>query len=243
MSAYGHQQKFKNFEKVGANLGQSGIPEVPIVNGLVLNGNVLVINGRSTRTCIFKLTPATLALKVCKTEGGKRSVYCMDKNEFSWPKVLSGGPELIIQSDGLAKAQLVESLKGTLDKPGSVKKPHDGHGTWVQGESSSISAMLVVGPSVLAATPVWAKVVSGLPTVSATSSVRATVIPGSPAVSAASPVREMVVSGSSVTTAASTSVTGGVHFWVFQCGGVQLEVKGRDPDSGEVNGTWVCRFF
>ena len=123
LSAYGHQQKFRDFEKVGANLGQSGIPEVPTVNGLVLNGNVSVINGRPTWTCIFKLTPATLALKVCKTEGGKRSVYGMDKNQFSWPKVLSGGPELIIQSDGLAKAQPVESLKGILVKPGSEKEP------------------------------------------------------------------------------------------------------------------------
>ena len=105
LSAYSHQQKFRNFEKVGAILGQSGIPEVSTVNGLVLNGNVSVINGRPTRAFTFKLTPATLALKVCKPEGGKRFVSCMDINEFSWLRVLSGGPKLIIQFDGLAKAQ------------------------------------------------------------------------------------------------------------------------------------------
>ena len=118
-------------------------------------------------------------------------MYCMDKNVFSWPRVLSGGPELIIQSDGLAKAQPVESFKGTLDKPGFVKKPHDGQGTWVQGESSSSSAMLVARPPVSVAMPAWAKVVSGSPAVSAALPTRATVILGSPAVSAASLAREI----------------------------------------------------
>ena len=77
MFAYGHQQKFRNFENFRANMEQNGIPGVPSINGLVLNGNVSVIKGRPTRAFTFKLTPATLALKVCKPEGGKRSVTCM----------------------------------------------------------------------------------------------------------------------------------------------------------------------
>ena len=175
LSAYGHQQKFRNFEKVGANLGQNGILGVPIVNGLVLNGNVSVINGRPTRAFTFKLTPATLALKVCKPEGGKRSVTCMGTNEFSWPKALSGGLELIIQSGGLAKAQPMEtifSLKGTLVKPGSLKESHDGQAMCVQGESLSCSSRLVAGSPVLAAASASAMVVSGLP-VSTTASASA----------------------------------------------------------------------
>ena len=77
MSAYGHQQKFRNFEKFGAILGQNGIPGLPTVNGSVLNGKVSVINGRPTQTVTFKLTHALLALRVSKPEGGKRSVTYM----------------------------------------------------------------------------------------------------------------------------------------------------------------------
>ena len=61
----------------------------------------------------------------------------MGINEFSWPKALSGRPELINQSGGLAKAQPVEtilSLKGTLVKPGSLKESHDGEAMGTRGE-------------------------------------------------------------------------------------------------------------
>ena len=68
--ASGNQQKFRNFEKFGAILGQNRIPEVPVGNGLGLNGNVLVINGRPMRACTIKMTPAFLALRVYKSEGG-----------------------------------------------------------------------------------------------------------------------------------------------------------------------------
>ena len=70
LSTYGHQQKFRIFEKVGANLGQNGILGVPTEDGSILNSNVSVINGRPTRTFTFKLTPAALALRVCTPEGG-----------------------------------------------------------------------------------------------------------------------------------------------------------------------------
>ena len=67
MSVYGNQQKIRNFEKIGTKLGQNVIHGDPIVN-------VSVINGRPTRAFNFKLTPAVLALKVCKPEGGRHIV-------------------------------------------------------------------------------------------------------------------------------------------------------------------------
>ena len=100
LSAYGHQQKFRNFENFGAILGQNGILGVPTVNGSGLNGKVSVINGRPTQAFTFKLTPTFLALRVCKPEGGKHSVTCIGTKEFSWPKVSSDEPELINQSGG-----------------------------------------------------------------------------------------------------------------------------------------------
>ena len=108
--AYGHQQKFRNFEKFGAILGQNGIPGVPTVNGSVLNGNISIINGKPMRAFTFKLTLAFLALRVSKPKGGKRFVTCMGKKDFNWPKVLSGRPEHINQSGGLVKAQSVETV-------------------------------------------------------------------------------------------------------------------------------------
>ena len=74
MPAYGHQQKFRKFEKFGAILGQNETPGVPPVNGSVLNGKVSVINGRPTRAFTFKPTLDLLALRVCILKGGKRSV-------------------------------------------------------------------------------------------------------------------------------------------------------------------------
>ena len=138
--AYGHQQKFRNFEKFGAILGQNGIPELPTVNGFVLNGKVSVINGRPTRTVTFKLTPALLALRVSKPEDGKRFVTYMGSKVFNWPKASSGGPEPINQSGGLVKAHPMEtdsSLKGTLVIPVPLIERCDSQCSWVQGESSS----------------------------------------------------------------------------------------------------------
>ena len=65
----------------------------------------------------------------------------MDINEFSWPRVLSGGLELIIQSDGLAKAQPVESFKGTLVKPGFLKEK------WTKGPKTFIRSAITLSSS------------------------------------------------------------------------------------------------
>ena len=110
LSAYGHQQKFRNFEKFGAILGQNWIPRVPTVNGSVLNGNVSVINGRPMRAFTFKVTLAFLALRVSKPEGKKCYVTCMGTKDFSWPKDLNGRPEHRNQSSGLVKAHPVETV-------------------------------------------------------------------------------------------------------------------------------------
>jgi len=45
--------------------------------------NVSVINGRPTRVFNFKLTPANLALRICKPEGGRRVVSCLDNKALS----------------------------------------------------------------------------------------------------------------------------------------------------------------
>ena len=140
MSTYGHQQKFKNFEKFGAILGQNGNPGLLTVNGSVLNSKVLVINGRPTRAVTFKLTPALLALRVSKLEGKKHSVTYMGSKVLSWPKASSGGLEPINQFGGLFKAHPVEidsSLKGTLVKPVLLIERYDGQLSWVQRENSS----------------------------------------------------------------------------------------------------------
>nr|POE92308.1 hypothetical protein CFP56_71994 [Quercus suber] len=46
----------------------------------------------------FKLTPASLALRVCKPEGERRIVTCLGAKDFRWPKVLSGGLEVTKQT-------------------------------------------------------------------------------------------------------------------------------------------------
>ena len=140
LSTYGHQQKFRNFEKFGAILGQNGIPELPTVNGSVLNGKVSVINGRPMRNVTFKLTPALLALRVSKPEDGKRFATYMVSKVFNWPKASSGGLEPINQSGGLVKAHPMEtdsSLKGTLVIPVPLIERCDGQRSWVQGDSLS----------------------------------------------------------------------------------------------------------
>ena len=129
LSAVGHQRKFRNFEKLGAILGQKRIPEGHAENGLVLKGKVSIFNGKPTRTCTFKLTPTCLALRVCKMEGGKRSVTYLDAKEFSWPKDVGVGPDIINFSGGLAQAQPVvevSPLKGILVKPVGLKDSFEG---------------------------------------------------------------------------------------------------------------------
>ena len=129
LSAVGHQRKSRNFENFGANLGQKWIPGGHAETGLVLKGKVSIFNGRPTRTCTFKLTPACLALRVCKMEGGKRSVTYLDAKEFSLPKDVSGGPDIINLSSRLAQAQPVVNvspLKGILVKPVGLKDSFEG---------------------------------------------------------------------------------------------------------------------
>ena len=97
----------------------------------------------------FKLTPAILALRVCKPEGGRRIVTCLGAKDFRWPKDLSGGPKVTKQIGGIVKAQLmaiVPSLsegtlvkpnsEGTLVKPNTLKGVSVGQSTWVVEESS-----------------------------------------------------------------------------------------------------------
>ena len=133
MSAYGNQQKIRNFEKIGTKLVQNVIHGDPLVNALV-------INGRLTWAFNFKLTPAILAVRVCKFEGGRRIVTCLGAKDFRWPKDLSGGPEVTKQTGGLDKAQPVAIVssqsEGTLVKPNTLKGSSVVQFTWVIGESS-----------------------------------------------------------------------------------------------------------
>ena len=125
----GHQHKFRNFEKFGAIFRQNRIPRGHAENGLVLKGKVSVINGRPTWTCTFKLTAACLALRVCKSEGGKRSVTYLDAKSFKWPKEVSGRPEIFKHPGGLAQVQPVDSLspfKGNLVKPMDLNDSFEG---------------------------------------------------------------------------------------------------------------------
>ena len=139
LSVYGNQQKIRNFENFGTISGQNVIHGDLIENVSIINGNVSVINGKPTQTFNFKLTPAILALRVCKPEGGRRFVTYLGAKEFKWPKVLSGGPEITKQSDGLVKAQLVAIVsslnEGTLVKPNSFKGCSVSQSSWVIGES------------------------------------------------------------------------------------------------------------
>nr|POE81734.1 hypothetical protein CFP56_19934 [Quercus suber] len=93
LCVFGNQQKFKKFENFGTKLGQNGISRDPIENAIVRNGNVSVSNGRPTRAFNFKLTPAFMALRVCKPEGGRLTMTWLDAKELRWPKDLSGGPD------------------------------------------------------------------------------------------------------------------------------------------------------
>ena len=73
LSAVGHQRKSRNFEKLGANLGQKRIPGDHAENGLVLKGKVSIFNGKPTQTCTFNLTLACLVLRV---QNGGRETFC-----------------------------------------------------------------------------------------------------------------------------------------------------------------------
>lgn len=90
-------------------------------NGSAIKGNGSALSDRPMRAFKSKLTPALLSLRVSKPEGGRGVVTCLDPKEISWPKVLSGGPEVPKLSGGLVKAQPVVQVpsfkKGSLVKP------------------------------------------------------------------------------------------------------------------------------
>ena len=83
--------------------------------------NVSVINVRPTWVYKFKLTTANLALRIRKFEGGRCMVNYLGDKGVSWPKDLSGGLEILNQTDGLGKAQSVATVdplgKGNTVKP------------------------------------------------------------------------------------------------------------------------------
>ena len=127
-------------KKNGTKWGQNVIHGDSIENGSAINGNVSALYGRPTRAFKFKLTPAFLTLRVCKPEGGRRVVTCLGAKEISWPKDLSGGPEVTKQTGGLDEAQPVVQVpshkKGNLVKPSFLHAKSDAQSTWVIGESS-----------------------------------------------------------------------------------------------------------
>ena len=147
------------------------IPGDPTENAVARNGNVSVSNGRPTRTFNFKLTPACMALRVCKFEGGRRIVICLDAKELRWPTYFSGGPEISLQSGGLVKAQPVAKApslsEGTLVKQDPPFGFSDGQSSWVHGKSSKggsgvdfsspMTALVPVNPDVVARTSVASK--------------------------------------------------------------------------------------
>ena len=85
MPNFGNQQKFRNFEKIETKRGQNRLHGVSFEIGLARNGNVSALSGRPTRAFKFNLTPALLALRVCKPEGGKRVVTYLSSQDISWP--------------------------------------------------------------------------------------------------------------------------------------------------------------
>nr|POE85780.1 putative atp synthase 24 kda subunit, mitochondrial [Quercus suber] len=101
------------------------------------NGSALYV--RPTRAFKFKLTPAFLALRVCKPEGGRRVVTCLSAKEISWPKDFSGGLEITNLTVGLDEAQPVVQVpslkKGSLVKPSAFQVNSDAQSMWALGES------------------------------------------------------------------------------------------------------------
>ena len=103
-------------------------------------------------------------------EGGKHSVTYLDAKDFSWPKDVSGGPDVINLFGGLAQAQPVDNvspLKGILVKPVGLKDPFEGQASWAVGESSSGSPRKFTGLSVPAAVSMSTMEVSGSPVTAA----------------------------------------------------------------------------
>ena len=140
LSVYGNQQKIRNFDKIGTFLGNV-MHGKSIENVSVIKGNVSAFTGRPTRAFQFKLTPATLELRVCKPENGRRSVTWLGDKVLSWPKVLSDGPEVTKQLGGPVVAQpevqMFSQLKGSLVKPNVLQVQSNAQASWVVGESSS----------------------------------------------------------------------------------------------------------
>ena len=65
---------------------------------------------------------------------------CLGAKEISWPKDLSGGPEVTKQIGGLDEAQPVVQMpshkEGNLVKPSFLHMKLSAQSTWVIGESS-----------------------------------------------------------------------------------------------------------
>ena len=141
VSVFGNQQKFRNFEKNGTKWGQNVNHGVSFENGSARNGNVSALSGRPMRACNFKLTPALLALRVCKLVGGRRIVTLLSAKEISSPKDVGAGPEVTKLKGGLVVAQPVVQMpsitKHRLVKPSSLQVLSAAQTSWVIGESSS----------------------------------------------------------------------------------------------------------
>ena len=72
MNNYGNQQNFRNFEILGDKLG----------NNVILGDSTKnSFNGRPTRAFIFKLTAENMALRISKSEDGKRKCFRLKPNE------------------------------------------------------------------------------------------------------------------------------------------------------------------
>ena len=140
LSVYGNQRKSRNFEKNRTKWGQNMMHGDSTENGSAIKGNGSALSGRPMRAFKFKLTPALLSLRVSKPEGGRRVMTCLDPKEISWPKVLSGGPEIPKITAGLVEAQTVLQVssfkKGILVKPSSFQVNSAAQSTRVIGESS-----------------------------------------------------------------------------------------------------------
>ena len=72
MNYYGNQQNFRNFEILGDKLG----------NNVILGDSTKnSFDGRPTRAFIFKLTAENMALRIFKSEDGKRKCFRLKPNE------------------------------------------------------------------------------------------------------------------------------------------------------------------
>ena len=94
---YGNQQKLRNFENTGVILGHNMIKGDSAVT-------VSNIYGRPTREFIFKLTTANLAVRVLKSDGGKRVVSWMNPNNSHMSN--KSGPDVLKSESKHDKAQV-----------------------------------------------------------------------------------------------------------------------------------------